>query len=109
MTSDDNQVELQQAKEGVVLAIHARPGAAGSQVAGVHGGALKIRIQAPAVEGKANRALTAFIARLFGLKPAQVTVIAGHRHSRKRVLLAGMTLDEAQKVLTRLLAGNGSP
>lgn len=109
MTVEDHQVDLHQAKEGVVLAVHARPGAASSQVSGVHGGALKIRIQAPPVEGKANKALTAFIAKLFGLKPAQVTLVAGHRHGRKRVLLAGMTLAEAEAVLARLLAGAGSP
>src|SRR5690606_36249631 len=109
MTVDDQQVELQQAKEGVIMAVHARPGAAASQVAGVHGGALKIRIQAPPVEGKANKALTAYIAQLFGLKPAQVTLVSGHRHGRKRVLLAGMSVPEARKALARLLAEARSP
>jgi len=109
MTVDDQQVELQQAKEGVIMAVHARPGAAASQVAGVHGGALKIRIQAPPVAGKANKALTAYIAQLFGLKPAQVTLVSGHRHGRKRVLLAGMSVPEARKALARLLAEARSP
>jgi uncharacterized protein len=68
-----------------VLEIHAQQGAKRSEVAGIHGDALKIRIAAPAMEGKANAALLAFLAEVFGVPGKNVTLIRGARGRRKTV------------------------
>jgi uncharacterized protein (TIGR00251 family) len=75
---------------GVVLRVHVQPGARRSGLAGRHGDAVKLRVAAPAVDGKANAAVLAALAALFGLRPAQVTLVAGPAARAKRVRLDGI-------------------
>ena len=63
--------------EGVRLRVHVSPRASRTTVAGLHGSALKIRLQAPPVEGKANAALVAFVAETLGVSRAAVEIIHG--------------------------------
>jgi uncharacterized protein (TIGR00251 family) len=69
----------------LVLAIHAQPGAKRTEVAGVHGDALKIRVAAPPVEGKANAELMRFLAEAFGVSQRAVTLLRGEGSRRKLV------------------------
>jgi uncharacterized protein len=73
------------ADASIVLEIHGQPGAKRSEVAGVHGDAVRIRIAAPAMEGKANAALLAFLAEIFGVPRKNVTLIRGAHGRRKTV------------------------
>lgn len=68
-----------------LISIHAQPGASRSEVAGVHGDALKIRIQARPVEGAANAALLAFLAKQMGLPKSALELVAGDTSRTKRV------------------------
>jgi hypothetical protein len=70
---------------GWTLDVHVRPGARRSGIAGLHGSRLKIRVAAPALDGRANAALAAFIAGELGLAKSQVAVVKGER-SRDKVL-----------------------
>lgn len=54
----------------------------------MHGGSLKIRLAAPAVEGKANAALIAFLARAFAVPEHAVTLVRGAKSRRKIVRIA---------------------
>jgi uncharacterized protein (TIGR00251 family) len=58
---------LRQVDGAIVLTVHLQPGAKRSEVAGEHGDALKIRLAAPAVDGRANAALLEFVAQRLGL------------------------------------------
>lgn len=69
--------------------MHAQPGAKRSAVAGLHGDRLKIRIAAPALDGRANEALTAFIAERLGIPKNRVTVAKGAQSREKLVAVAG--------------------
>jgi uncharacterized protein len=77
----------------LVLAIHAQPGAKRTEVAGVHGNALKVRVAAPALEDRANDALVEFLAERFGVPKRNVTLLSGHKSREKRFSIAGATLD----------------
>lgn len=68
-----------------LIAIHAQPGASRSEISGVHGEALKIRIQARPIEGAANAALLTFLAKRLGLPTAALELIAGETSRTKRV------------------------
>lgn len=68
-----------------LVSIHAQPGASRSEIAGVHGDALKIRIQARPVEGAANAALLAFLAKQLGLPKSSLQLVAGDTSRAKRV------------------------
>jgi uncharacterized protein (TIGR00251 family) len=68
-----------------VLAIHAQPGARRTEVAGLHGDALKIRVGAPAVDGKANAALIAFVSDRLGIPKRDVTLAGGELSREKKL------------------------
>lgn len=69
----------------VVLVLHVQPGAKRTEVAGVHGAALKIRLAAPPVDGKANAELLRFLAEAFGVPLRNVTLQRGET-SRAKVV-----------------------
>ncbi len=98
-----NPSALQDSPEGVVLTVHVQPGAKRTEVAGLHGDAVKVRIAAPPVEGAANEALCAYLARLFDLPNAHVTVLTGQTARRKRVRLKTLTRARAESLLASLL------
>jgi uncharacterized protein (TIGR00251 family) len=84
---------------GVTLSLVIQPRAGKSKVVGPHGDALKIRIAAPPVDGAANEALIAFLAKALDVPKARVTVEAGETSRRKRVRIDGVP---ANAVLERL-------
>jgi uncharacterized protein (TIGR00251 family) len=69
----------------LVLTIHAQPGAKRTEVAGLHGDALKIRLAAPPVDGKANAELVRWLAASFGVPQRNVTVERGEASRQKTV------------------------
>ena len=66
------------------LFVHAQPGAKRTGVAGLHGDALKIRVAAPALEGRANDALVEFIAKKLGIASGDVELATGAKSREKR-------------------------
>ncbi len=73
-----------------LLSLHIQPGARRSGVAGLHGEALKIRLAAPPVEGKANAALLAYVAELLALPKSAVTLKSGQTSRQKVVRVEGV-------------------
>jgi uncharacterized protein (TIGR00251 family) len=70
-----------------LLKVWAQPGAKKSEVAGIYQGCLKIRLGAPAVDNKANKALLRFVAASLALKQRQVTLKDGHASRQKTLLI----------------------
>jgi uncharacterized protein (TIGR00251 family) len=81
----------------ITLTIHVQPGAKRSDVAGVYGDAVKIRLAAPAVDGKANAALIALLADAFDVPERAVTLVRGATNRRKtvRIAMPGLRPDRA--------------
>ena len=75
------------------LTLHIQPGAKRTEIAGPHGDALKVRLQAPPVDGKANAALLDFLAKRIGLARSGVTLISGQASRRKVVEIAENVVD----------------
>jgi len=73
----------------VVLELHVQPGARRTEVAGLHGGRLKVRVAARAVEGEANAALVEFLAERLGVAKRDVTIVSGTGQRAKRVSVLG--------------------
>jgi uncharacterized protein len=80
----------------VSFAVRVQPRASKNEVAGVMEGALKIRLQAPAVEDRANRALCAFLAELLKRPKSAVRLLSGERSRTKRVEIFGVTTREIE-------------
>lgn len=79
--------------EVVTLTLHVQPGAKRSEIAGLHGEALKLRLAAPPVEGRANEALLRFIAELFAVPLRQVELRQGGQSRHKVVAVTGSRID----------------
>ena len=67
-----------------MISVHAQPGARRTEVAGLHGDSLKIRVAAPALEDRANEALVDFIAQRLGVARRDVALVAGAKSREKR-------------------------
>ena len=87
------------ADETCILEIKAVPNAPRSEIIGWLGDALKIRLHAPPVEGKANAELCSFLAKQLGLPKRSVTIATGDTSRRKRVRIAGLNLVDARSLL----------
>jgi hypothetical protein len=95
-------------RRGPVLRLHVQPGAGPDGVMGAHGNALKLRVQAPAVSGKANEAVLRLLAREFGSPSASLRLTAGQTSRDKRVLFEGVPLGEFAERLALVLARCGA-
>lgn len=82
---------VQQAQGGWRLRVWVQPGARKSELDGVHDGRLKIRLQAPAVENKANKALLAFVAKTLGIKKNCVVLEHGDKSRAKTLFIDSQT------------------
>lgn len=82
------------------LTIKAVPNAPRSEVSGWLGEALKIKVHAPALEGRANDELCDFLAGKLGLPKRAVTLIQGDKSRQKVVRIAGLTFEQTKARLT---------
>ncbi|RIX47378.1 MAG: YggU family protein [Rhodocyclales bacterium GT-UBC] len=73
----------------ITLTLHIQPGAKKTEFAGRHGDALKIRLAAPPVDGKANEALVRFVAETLGLAKSAVNLKSGQTSRRKVLEIVG--------------------
>lgn len=73
---------------GWLLTVRAQPGASRSEIAGPYGEALRVRLAAPANDGKANAELVRFLARALGVPPRLVQLVRGHASRDKVVEVA---------------------
>ena len=86
---------------GVRFAVRVQPRAAQSEVVGVHGDALKVRLQAPPVDGAANVALVEFLADSLGVARRAVRIVAGESSRSKLVEVDGIAPDAVERLLQR--------
>lgn len=68
-----------------------QPKASRDEIVGRHGDAIKIKLTAPPVEGKANAALIAFLAKKLGIPKSAITILRGHASRRKTIAITGVT------------------
>ena len=94
------QLKITEVEGGVAFAVRVVPRASKNEIVGVHGDALKIRLTAPPVEGKANEALSAFLAQRLGVRKSYVEIVAGATSRLKMIRVIGLS---AQEVKERLL------
>ena len=88
---DSSALDIRDRADGARIAVRVQPRARRSELAGVHGGALRVRLMAPPVDGAANDALTTFLAERFGVPRRAVTIVSGHTSRDKVVEVEGVT------------------
>ena len=84
------------------LTVHVQPGAKTTACAGVHGDALKIRLHAPPVDGKANQALIAWLSKTLGCPQSTIELIRGQTSRRKTLNISTNQADALSRQLQTL-------
>jgi hypothetical protein len=84
----------------LLLSLHVQPGARKCEIVGLHGDALKVRLAAPPVDGKANACLIEFLADRLDVPRAQVVLVSGAASRLKRLRVAGVS----EQAIARLKA-----
>ena len=100
---------LRRTPNGCQLSVRVQPGASRSEVAGLHGAELKVRVKAPPVEGKANEALLECLARVFRVKRSQCELLRGGTSRSKTVLVRDLDEALARAELAGKIAGMKPP
>jgi hypothetical protein len=95
---------IKQTETGCELSVRVQPGASRSEVAGLHGTALKVRVKAPPVEGKANEALLEYLAKVLRVRRSQCAVARGEKSRSKVVAIRGLDGALARAELTGRMA-----
>ena len=91
---------LTPAENGVYIALHIQPGAKREGVAGLFGTALKIALNTPPVDGKANAAPLRFLSGKLGIPRKNIELCSGASSRDKRVFVSGVTIEQAEERLS---------
>jgi uncharacterized protein (TIGR00251 family) len=92
-------LEFQERDGAVIFSVRVQPRASKDEIAGEMAGALKIRLQAPALEDRANEALIEFLAQLLKTPKSAVRILSGERSRTKRVEIRGVTQQQILALL----------
>lgn len=85
---------LNEKADEVIINVHAQPGAKRSAIVGLYGDKLKIAIATPPVDGKANKALIAYIAKTLEIPKSKINIISGESSREKRIRIQDITANE---------------
>lgn len=90
---------IQITDKGIYITLHVQPGAKTTEWCGIHNEAMKIRLKAPATEGKANKTLVQFLSNFFKTPQALIQITKGLNSKRKVVFIAGLSEENLYKSL----------
>ena len=94
---------IRETSRGLSFDIRVIPGASKNEVAGIQDGALKVKLTAPPVEGKANRACVEFLAGLLGVRRSALAITSGEKSRKKTVSVTGLARGELEERLKGLV------
>ena len=94
-------LEMQEREGAVILPVRVQPRASKDEIAGEMNGALRVRLQAPAVENRANEALVDFLAQLLKTPKSAVRILSGERSRTKRIEIRGVTKQRIMGLMTQ--------
>jgi uncharacterized protein (TIGR00251 family) len=94
-------LQVVERKDGCTFHVRVQPRSRRDEVTGLHGDALKIRLKAPPIEGKANQALQKFLAKQLNVPPSAVEILTGHTSRQKRIHVADVSADAIRALLEK--------
>src|SRR5215469_4013331 len=94
-------MEVQERDGVAIFSVRVQPRASKDEIAGEMGGALKVRLRAPAVENRANDALIEYLAQLLKTPKSTVRILSGDRSRTKRIEIRGVTGQQVQALLPK--------
>jgi uncharacterized protein len=97
----ESPISIRETATSAVFKIKVVPRSSRSEVVGIQGDALKLRLKAPPVEGKANEECIRLLVEILGVRKTQVTIIAGHTARTKTVAVEGIRSEALAALLSR--------
>ena len=94
-------VEINQKEGDVTLRVRVQPRASRTELIGEHAGAIKLKITAPPVDGKANQECRRFLAKVLGVSAGSVEIIAGESSRDKVIRVRNISADRVREALRR--------
>jgi uncharacterized protein (TIGR00251 family) len=91
------------APDGAFIRLHLQPRASRTEICGVQGDELKVRVTSPPVDDAANRLCTEFFAKTFKTAKSNITIVSGQKSRHKKLLITGITPQQAAEFLAALL------
>ena len=88
--------------EALILSIHAQPGARQTLIQGLHGDALKIRVAAPPLDGRANDEIRRFLANVLQVSLRDVTLMSGEKSRGKKFRILGARIDPLLQLVAKV-------
>ena len=85
----------------VIFGVRVQPRASKDEIAGEIAGAIKIRLQAPALKGRANEALIEFLVQLLKTPQGAVRILSGERSRVKRLEIRGVTKQQIERLFVQ--------
>jgi uncharacterized protein (TIGR00251 family) len=83
----------------LLLSLYVQPRSGKNELVGLHDGALKLRLTTPPVDGKANKAVIAFLAKTLKIPKSSVTLQSGLKNRRKQVRIRGLAEETVRELL----------
>lgn len=93
---------LRESKQGVLIDLVISPNAKKTEFVGEYGEALKLKIKAPPVDGKANEEIIRFLCVIFSVARSQVTLLRGETSKRKTVCISGLSIELANQKMSQI-------
>jgi hypothetical protein len=94
-----NRPQDKAALDSALLVVRIQPRASKNEIIPMEGGALKIRLTAPPVDGAANEALVRFLSEVLGIAKTRVEIVSGQTSREKRIRIGGMSEAEVRRLL----------
>jgi uncharacterized protein len=105
MTSDRLVVPVERTTDGkVIIRVHVQPRSTRNRCSGVHDDSLKLAVNAPPVDGKANKEVGRYLAELLGVSRKSVILLSGSQSRKKVFWLESLSEQEAQVKIAALIA-----
>ena len=83
-----------------IIRVRVLPRTSKNQIVGMDGGVFKVKLTAPPVEGKANKALVQFLAKKLGLPKRDIEIVSGEHSREKSIRINGLSVEEVMGKLT---------
>ena len=93
-------IPVSESDEGIVFQVRVVPRSSRSEMAGIQGDSLKVRLKAPPVEGRANEECIRFLAGFLGVKKDRVRILSGLKSKTKTIAVSGLQKKDLETVMT---------
>ncbi|MBT8490304.1 MAG: YggU family protein [Deltaproteobacteria bacterium] len=92
-------ITIKNSSDGIIFTLRVVPRSSRCEITGIQNDALKLKITAPPVEGKANEECIRFLSDKLGIKKNRITIKAGHKSKNKIIVISGITKEDLESII----------